>query len=262
METLYALLVLSFLCGLSKPFYKLSSWVTNASRCHDAHVTDSIHPSSDKDGRAPAVVNLINKSMIWHTALIARFMGPTWDPSGADRIQVGPRLASWTLLSGCFSFIYILLMRLLGHGETVPICFCMKQGSYQLMYNDYTVTFSVDFAIIYFNSLRPGYASGNWVIIRSGIMAYFQCTTHPLPEPRMIFSCDQAALWMVFSVCLSVRPSVCPSHLFDYVPLIVLSWNFQELSPRTRVTSMQKVKVRGQRSRSQRSQPNLAVSGL
>ena len=57
-------------------------------------------------------------------------------------------------------------------------------------------------------------------------------------------------------------PSVCPSHLFDYVPIIVSSWNFQELSPRTRVTSMQKVKVRGQRSRSQRSRPNLTVSGL
>ena len=26
----------------------------------------------------------------------------------------------------------------------------------------------------------------------------------------LIFSCDQAALWMVQSVCLSVRPSVCP----------------------------------------------------
>ena len=34
-----------------------------------------------------------------HT-LIARFMGPTWDPSGADRTQVGPILAPWTLLSG------------------------------------------------------------------------------------------------------------------------------------------------------------------
>ena len=77
-----------------------------------------------------------------------------------------------------------------------------------------------------------------------------------------IFSCDQAALRMVFSVCLSVRLSVCPSHLFDYVPIIVSSRNFQELSPRTRVTSMQNVKVRGQRSRLQRSQPNLAVSGL
>ena len=30
--------------------------------------------------------------------LIARFMGPTWGPSGADRTQVGPTLAPWTLL--------------------------------------------------------------------------------------------------------------------------------------------------------------------
>ena len=27
-------------------------------------------------------------------------MGPTWGPSGADRTQVGPMLAPWTLLSG------------------------------------------------------------------------------------------------------------------------------------------------------------------
>ena len=68
---------------------------------------------------------------------------------------------------------------------------------------------------------------------------------------------------MVFaSVCPSVRPSVCLSHLFDYVPIIVSSWNFQELLPMTKVRSMQKVKVRGQRSRSQRSQPNLTASGL
>ena len=82
----------------------------------------------------------------------------------------------------------------------------------------------------------------------------------------LIFSCDQAALWMVqsvrLSVCPSVRLSVCLSHLFDYVPIILSSWNFQELLPVTKVTSMQKVKVRGQRSRSQRSQPNFTVSGL
>ena len=82
----------------------------------------------------------------------------------------------------------------------------------------------------------------------------------------LLFSCDQAALQMVFSVCPSVRLSVCLSvclsHLFDYVPIIVSSWNFQGLLPMTKVRSMQKVKVRGQRSRSQRSQPNLTVSGL
>ena len=32
------------------------------------------------------------------TSLIARFMGPTWGPSGADRTQVGPMLAPWTFV--------------------------------------------------------------------------------------------------------------------------------------------------------------------
>ena len=32
--------------------------------------------------------------------LIARFMWPTWGPTGADRTKVGPMLAPWTLLSG------------------------------------------------------------------------------------------------------------------------------------------------------------------
>ena len=30
---------------------------------------------------------------------IAKFMGPTWGPSGADRSQVGPMWTPWTLLS-------------------------------------------------------------------------------------------------------------------------------------------------------------------
>ena len=34
---------------------------------------------------------------------VAQFMGPTWDPPGADRTQVGPMLAPWTLLSGSSS---------------------------------------------------------------------------------------------------------------------------------------------------------------
>ena len=39
-------------------------------------------------------------------------------------------------------------------------------------------------------------------------------------------------------------PSVCPSVTpFHHVPIIVSSWNFQELLPVTEVTSMQKVKV-------------------
>ena len=79
-----------------------------------------------------------------------------------------------------------------------------------------------------------------------------------LKRSPIVFSCDQAALWMVQSVRPSVRLSVRLSHLFDYVPIILSSWNFQELLPVTKVTSMQKVKVRGQRSRSQRSRPKFS----
>ena len=47
--------------------------------------------------------------MTWHksllTSLIARFVGPTWGPFGADRTQVSPMLAPWTLLSGMLTAI-------------------------------------------------------------------------------------------------------------------------------------------------------------
>ena len=39
---------------------------------------------------------------VTETTQIARFIGSTWDPSGADRTQVGPMLAPWTLLSGYY----------------------------------------------------------------------------------------------------------------------------------------------------------------
>ena len=37
---------------------------------------------------------------------IARFMGPTWGPSRANRTQVGPMFASGTLLSGLVGISY------------------------------------------------------------------------------------------------------------------------------------------------------------
>ena len=39
------------------------------------------------------------------TTLIAKFIGPAWGPSVADRTQVGPILAPWTLLSG---YLYVV----------------------------------------------------------------------------------------------------------------------------------------------------------
>ena len=37
---------------------------------------------------------------VYKTHQIAKFMGPTWDPPGSCRPQMGPTLAPWTLLSG------------------------------------------------------------------------------------------------------------------------------------------------------------------
>ena len=64
--------------------------------------------------------------------------------------------------------------------------------------------------------------------------------------------------WLSPSIHLSVCLSVTPFQLCSF---IVSSWNFQELLPMAEVMSMQTVKIRGQRSRSQRSKPNFAVSG-
>ena len=43
---------------------------------------------------------------------IARFMGPTGDPSGADRTQVGPMLAPWALLSVMYKYVSVFLLQL------------------------------------------------------------------------------------------------------------------------------------------------------
>ena len=44
---------------------------------------------------------------VYWIPLIARFMGPTWGPYGADRTKVGFMLAPWTLLSGMPYIFYL-----------------------------------------------------------------------------------------------------------------------------------------------------------
>ena len=116
------------------------------------------------------------------------------------------------------------------------------------------------------------------------IWAVYYLLSHCRSEDQEnILSCDEAALQMVFSVCLSVCPSVChtflavtkqllehfflsvrlsvcPSHIFHNVCVILSSWTFQELLPWTKVMSMQEVNIREERPRSQRSWPHLALS--
>ena len=43
--------------------------------------------------------HVTSNSLMW-SSQIARFVGPTWGPSGADMKQADPILAPWTLLSG------------------------------------------------------------------------------------------------------------------------------------------------------------------
>ena len=120
-------------------------------------------------------------------------------------------------------------------------CFSVTTFSFQWMYT--CQCFALCFAV-----LR----------VKTSVMMQNQ-----LQSKVVIFRCDQTALWMVLSICLSVCQSVCPSHLFHYVRIIVSSWNnFQKLLPMTEMMPMQKVKVKGQRLRSQKSKPNLAISGL
>ena len=52
-------------------------------------------------GKAYSRYDVVKQS---ETPLIAGFMGPIWGPCGADRTQVWPMLALWTLLSGSVSW--------------------------------------------------------------------------------------------------------------------------------------------------------------
>ena len=76
---------------------------------------------------------------------------------------------------------------------------------------------------------------------------------------RHTFLAATKQLWehLFSSVCLSVWPSVTPFWQCSCHRIIL---KFQELLPLTDTMSMQKIKVRGQRSRSQMSWPHLAVS--
>ena len=60
------------------------------------------------------------------SSLTARFIGPTWGPSGADRTQVGPMLAPWTLLSGLVNFLpeASFGLRVLSLPASVCLCVC------------------------------------------------------------------------------------------------------------------------------------------
>ena len=85
--------------------------------------------------------------------------------------------------------------------------------------------------------------------------------TQSPPPPPSIFSCDQAALRTLLSVRVSVHPSVrppvTPFSLCSHCRIII---KFSGIITNGRRNVH--AKCQGQRSRSQKSWPHLAVSGL
>ena len=62
--------------------------------------------------------------------LITRFMGPIWGPSGADRTQMGPMLAPWTLLSGLLCLTFYWLLQKGQISETAVSFYCLAHSNY------------------------------------------------------------------------------------------------------------------------------------
>ena len=69
--------------------------------------------------------------------------------------------------------------------------------------------------------------------------------------PSLLFLAATKQLYIHF--CLSDCLSVCLSHLFHNVCIIVSSWNLQGLLPLAKLMSMQKVKVKGLDHRGQKT---------
>ena len=72
------------------------------------------------------------------STLIARFMGSTWGSPGADRTQVGPMLAPWTLFSGQWLVIFSFWINLYYPSYLYHI-FCWHKYQACIFYKDTAV---------------------------------------------------------------------------------------------------------------------------
>ena len=73
--------------------------------------------------------------------------------------------------------------------------------------------------------MLPNFAeNGHMLFTRSVVfMIHTHCNKSTPSSVHFVFSCDQAALWMVQSVCLSVCLSVCPSVRLSVTPFWLCS---------------------------------------
>ena len=93
-----------------------SSWKSLATSSHEAISWLATPLSNVYVQYQKSIIKFICK-LIQILPLIARLMGPKWCPSGADRAQVGPMLAPWTLLSGTpYVTLFNTIISLVFHG--------------------------------------------------------------------------------------------------------------------------------------------------
>ena len=78
---------------------KQFAWILHEMLIRMKQIEQNITEGIFTDNGACYLAASVGASIVVRT-LLARFMGPTWGPSGANRTQVGPMLAPWTLLSG------------------------------------------------------------------------------------------------------------------------------------------------------------------
>ena len=78
------------------------------------------------------------------------------------------------------------------------------------------------------------------------------CVAHSCPflaATKQLY--EWFSLYVCLSVCLFVSLSVCPSHLFDYVPIMVSSWNCYYHWQKWRPCKRSRSDVKGQGHRGQ-----------
>ena len=150
-----------------------------------------------------------------------------WQTNSINKTATSERLDSWTSRLWRGTGIIELVFKSLD-------CFTVRP-----IFSNRPITRINSFSFFFFFLFGGG--GGGMCVLSSNAFTSWCCI--PISRPPRVIKTFQTSLLLT-------------------VPIIRSSWNFQELLPMTKVMSMQKVKVRGQRSRSQRSWPHLAVSGL
>ena len=101
--TVLSSIVCDSLIVLAKRFAFITTYPHNYSLCSKSN--HLVYGDVNASGRAmlhAITYHHLRYLLLTHSypTLIARFMRPTWGPSGADRTQVCPMLTLWTLFSG------------------------------------------------------------------------------------------------------------------------------------------------------------------